>query len=493
LSSNNVIRFSGPSAPQPVWPPTMSQPVAVPEPPPSAPSPPPRPPVDHAVVAKLKAQIAAQLQEIIKANPKISEADQRQYGRKLINDAVGRWSTEGAARGVAQNEAVYSAYVEALYDAQFRHGRLQPYLNDPNVENILINGHKDVWVDYADRPRQQVPPIADSDEELMRFFQNLGQRYGGNNAERELSNAHPMLALRLGDGSRMQAVVPPITPAPYATIRRHLVKDLGLNDLIRLGTLDPILATFLASLVKARKNILICGDQGAGKTSLLRAMAREINDGERVATIETEYELYLHEFLPQVVPMETRQANAERVGEKSDGSISVGDLIPAALRMTLSRMIVGEVRSDEIVYMLRVMTSGSGGSMSTMHVRRPEMIWDRIAELCAESGVPSELAYRLATNAIDFVVFVTLVDETLIGGRRHRFVSHVIEVAGRGEGSSPATNTIFGPRSGDPRGVPLMRPACADDLRRVNFNLSYLDGGHGAWTQPLKLVVGPQR
>ena len=191
--------------------------------------------------------------------------------------------------------------------------------------------------------------------------------------------------------------------------------------------------------------------------------------------------------------METRQANGERLGERSDGSISIGDLIPAALRMTLSRMIVGEVRSDEIVYMLRVMTSGSGGSMSTMHVRHPDMIWDRIAELCADSGVPADLAYRLAANAVDFVVYVSMVDETMIGGRRHRFVSHVVEVAGGGEGAAPARNTIFGPLADDPRANPWGRPECEADLKRVGFDLRHLDDRRrGRWGRPLDLVVRPE-
>ncbi|NUP50629.1 MAG: CpaF family protein, partial [Catenulispora sp.] len=490
----------------PQWPPEQSPPggalipatppngpPVAPQPqPPQPPAAPQRPPVNHDIVGRLKKQVADQLHEIIAANPKLSEADRRQHGMALINKAVGTWTKEVATkRGYPATGAEYQAYVEAVYDAQFRHGRLQPYLDDQNVENILINGFDEVWVDYADRPRQQVPPIADSDEELVKFLQELGRRYGGNNAEREVSNANPMLALRLGDGSRLQAVVPPITPKPFATVRRHLVKDIVLQDMIRLGTLDPILAMFLQALVKARKNILICGDQGAGKTSLLRAMAREIPATERFATLETEYELWLHQFHDQCVPMETRQANGERVGEKADGSISIGDMIPAALRMTLSRMIVGEVRSDEIVYMLRVMTSGSGGSMSTMHVRKPDMIWDRIAELCADSGVPADLAYRLAANAIDFVVFVALVDETQIGGRRHRFVSHVVEVAGGGEGAAPSRNTVFGPRGADPRAVPLLRPACSADLRRVGFDLNYLDRfrERGQWPAPLDLKV----
>jgi len=161
--------------------------------------------------------------------------------------------------------------------------------------------------------------------------------------------------------------------------------------------------------------------------------------------------------------------------------------------MTLSRMIVGEVRGKEVVPMLQAMTNGEGGSLCTIHAREPHMVFDRIAELYVQSGsgFSESLAYRQIANGVNFVVFVRMVDETAIGGRRHRFVSHVLEVTGSGENGRPATNLIFGPRPEieELRAVPLMHPSCLGDLMRVGFDGDLLNNPHGTWGKPLDVMV----
>ncbi|MFF7249764.1 hypothetical protein ACFZBU_38365 [Embleya sp. NPDC008237] len=136
------------------------------------------------------------------------------------------------------------------------------------------------------------------------------------------------------------------------------------------------------------------------------------------------------------------------------------------------------------------MTNGEGGSMCTLHVREPHMIFDRIAELCLEYGqhMSDRLAYRLAANAVDYLVFVRMIDESGIGGRRHRFVSHVLQMAGMGENGRPATNTVFGPRGEDPRAVPLTAPTDAAALRRAGFDPLWLNAAP-QWA-PMHLVGG---
>ncbi|MCD0481383.1 CpaF/VirB11 family protein [Streptacidiphilus sp. ASG 303] len=451
--------------------------------------------VDPQVARELKRQVAAELHEQLARQPHGAGADaahRRQRGRALIEEAVARWSDAHAqAHGVPPTREQDRALAEAVYDLLFRAGRLQPYLDDPDIENILINGCDDVWVSKVHQPLRRVPPVADSDTELVELLQDLARQHGG--GERSLSTASPTLALRLEGGMRLQALTE-VTPRPYVAIRRHRVASATLRDLVALGTVDPTLAAFLAAAIRARKNVMITGTQGVGKTSLLRAMAGEIPPDERVGTLESEYELWLHTLghLRQVVPMEAREGNGERVDGRTAGELTIGELIPAALRMTLSRIIVGEVRSSEVVPMLRVMTNGEGGSMCTLHARGPHMVVDRIAELCLEYGahMTDTLAYRLTANAVDFVVHVAMVDETAVGGRRHRFVSHVLEVTGLGESGRPAMNTVFGPRDGEPRAVPHTPPACLDDLRRAGFDDRMLQSPHGAWGAPLDLRIG---
>ncbi|WP_406299085.1 ATPase, T2SS/T4P/T4SS family [Embleya sp. NBC_00888] len=470
-------------------------------PPAGAPSPttgtvkPPRNPsgepvVDPAVVRILKDRAAEQLHEFDKMSPGMTNGDREQRGRAIVAQVVAEWADVTAReRGISTTPAEDRAMARAVWDWLFRAGPLEPYLTDPAVENILVNGYDTVWVDYADRPRVQVPPLTSSDDELRELLRDLARRHGS--GERTLSTAQPTLALRLPDGSRLQAITE-VTPHTYVTIRRHRVRDVRLAELIGLGTLDRTLAAFLGSLVRAKKNLIICGTQGVGKTSLLRALSHEIPRDERIGTFETELELFLHELghLRQVVAIEAREGNGERgIDGKSAGELTIGELIPSALRMSLSRMIVGEVRSSEIVPMLRVMTNGEGGSMCTLHVREPDMIFDRIAELCLEYGahMSPELAYRLASNAVDYVVFVRMIDETAIGGKRHRFVSHVLEVTGMGEHRRPAVNTIFAPTGDDPRGVARMYPSDMPDLIRAGFSPHLLDEPHG-W-RPLQLKL----
>ena len=449
--------------------------------------------VDYTVATALKRQVADHLAKEVQRSSGMSESTRQQLGRDLINQSVALWADAAAIeRGHSTTPAEEKTLSEAVFDLLFRAGRLQRYLDDADVENILVNGFDDVWIDFGDARRQQVPPVAESDEDLIEILRDLARRSG--QGERTLSTSSPMLALRLQDGSRLQAMTG-VTQRPMVTIRRHRVRDSDLDDMIALGTIDPTLATFLSALIRAKKNVLIAGTQGVGKTSLMRSMAREIPRYERIGTLESEYELFLHELghHEQVVAMEARESNGERVDGQAAGEITLGDLIPPALRMTLSRMIVGEVRGKEVVPMLQAMTNGEGGSLCTIHAREPQMVFDRVAELYVQSGegFSESLAYRQIANGVNFVVFVRMVDETGIGGRRHRFVSHVLEVTGSGENGRPATNLIFGPRpeTEELRAVPLMHPSCLGDLMRVGFDGDLLNNPYGTWGGPLDVLV----
>lgn len=459
-------------------------------------------PVGHEVIAELRSRASMKIGEAAGADASMTEQDRRQRGQSIIMQVVSEWATKYAASGADLTPEQERAVREAVFDELFRAGRLQPLLDDPHVENIIIYGNK-VRVDYADRPTRTWDPIAKTDRDLINLINHLARMQG--QGERALTPATPNLNLRLADGSRLAASAY-VTPRPSIVIRRHRTRGHGLDDMVRWGTIDSSLAQFLRAAVKGRKNIIVVGSQGVGKTSLLRAMAREIPSNERVGTLESEYELHLHEDPegPEVVAYEGRESNGERGADgKLQGELTLSDLFPQLLRMSLRRVIVGEVRSKEVVPMLHAMNEGEGGSMATLHARSPQLSIERLATLCLEAGIgmTEALAYRLIAQAVDFVVYVRLVDESeLVGpggesGRKHRFVSHVMEITGIGEGGRPSYQMVFAPREQDgrrePRAVPHgnISQTCVEDLVRAGLDRSVLRRPWGSWGAPLETVM----
>ena len=448
-------------------------------------------PVGFEVIAELRTKVAGLLAAETSEQALLSQEDRRQLGLSLVRQVVAGWATGYAVACGALTREQEEQVRRAVFNDLFRAGRLQPLLDDPGIENILIDGYDRVSADYVDRPAARVAPLTDSDAELVALVNQLARTQGA--GERSLTPSTPTLNLRLADGSRLAATYL-VTDRPHVVIRKHRMKQSRLRDLVDWGTIDPALEQFLRALVLARKNIFVVGSQGVGKTSLLRAMAREIPAGERIGTLESEYELWLHELDggPQVIPFEAREGNGEKGPDGSaSGEITLADLFPQLLRMSLRRIIVGEVRSVEVVPMLHAMNEGEGGSMCTLHARSASSAIERIVTLCLQSGIgmSETLAYRLLAQAIDFVVYLRLVDETAIGGRRHRFVSHVVEITGLGEGGRPALQSVFGPRDQggrrEPRGVPLLTPGCIEDLMRVGYDRAWLQHPFGAWPAPL--------
>ncbi|WP_315092734.1 CpaF/VirB11 family protein [uncultured Cellulomonas sp.] len=442
---------------------------------------------DVAVVREVRRTVADRLAERLQAQHLDSPDARRELARSLVAAELSERGRERVRRGQEpwplDLEIVTSRAVMA---ALFGLGRLQPLIEDPAIENIEVDGHDHVWVSYADGRDQQHPPIADSDAELIEILQLLAARTG--NAERTFSSAHPALHLRLEDGSRLAAVAW-TTPKPHIVIRRHRVRDVDLDDLIALGTLDLALTGFLRAAVRAGKNVVVTGLQNAGKTTLIRALANEFAPMERFATIEKEYELHLHDLPdrhPRVVALEAREGSAEKdaTGRRA-GEITLSDLVVDALRLNLRRIIVGEVRGPEVLPMLEAMSTGDG-SLCTLHSRSAQHAVDRIVTLCLSAGVSmtDTFAYRLLAGSVDLFVHLELLDDTATGGRRHRFVSQIVEIAGLGEANRPATTTVFGPGP-DGRAAPLHRPVCLPDLVRAGFDPSLLDHRAGTWTAPL--------
>ena len=187
----------------------------------------------------------------------------------------------------------------------------------------------------------------------------------------------------------------------YVTIRRHRIKDADLaGQMERLGTVTPAVQEFLSACVRAERNIMVVGEQNSGKTSLLRALLKEIPADERFGTLETEFELWAHKngYHQQVVPMEARESNGERVDGRAAGEITLLELLQRALRMSLTRIVVGEVRGPEITALMEALTNGRGGNLCTMHASEPRVVFDRIAELYLLAQGNSQRAARLPAD-----------------------------------------------------------------------------------------------
>jgi Flp pilus assembly CpaF family ATPase len=322
--------------------------------------------------------------------------------------------------------------------------------------------------------------------------------------ERGLTQSTPMVGFRMPDGSRVTASM--LTSRPSVVIRKHRLRDTGLDELRQWGTLNPILQYFLRACVQARLNLLVVGDMGAGKTSLLRALGREIPADERLVTLESDRELYLDEPAangkpgPVTYAFEARQSNGEILGDKMAGEITISDMFATALRYNATRVVVGEVRSTEIVPMLQAMSAGGSGSMCTMHVRRPHAIISRLVQLCTEAGMATEAAHHLIAASIDVVVYIAYDwDDVKYGGRKHRYISHVYEVHDVvGEGGRPTTTEIFGPAGPhEPRAVFENMPSFISELENKSrfpdlegspsFHRAWLtDNPLGAWGGPLQ-------
>jgi Flp pilus assembly CpaF family ATPase len=371
----------------------------------------------------------------------------------LIGDAVRAWAERQVRSGApVLTPADRDALAQAVYDQRYGLGPLAMYLRDRRVENVDVNGCDQVWVTYATGERVIGPPVAASDDDLISMIRNWAAR-GGQTA-RDFSAASPLVSVALTGGARLSATMS-VTPRPCVSLRRHGQLDVTLGRLVQLGTIDATLASFLAAAVKGRCNIIVTGGVNAGKTTLLRGLASEIPPAERVATLESEYELFLHRMPqhPDVIAFEAREPNSEGAG-----GISLHDLIAHALRHNPQRILVGEVRRSEIMPMLEAMNSGQEGSMCTLHANSPGEVFDRILILGLRGGLSlAERAIHILVGmAVDLVVHVRKRHD---GRRTLRYVSEVLEVMPPGDTERPAVNRLFLPEGPDGRAVAAHTPS----------------------------------
>jgi Flp pilus assembly CpaF family ATPase len=389
--------------------------------------------MDHQLVKRFRQEAGDRISEQrrldqISGDAAMSPEDERQFARAIIAQILEAHARAEITIGRTPPDAqAEEAYASAVHAALFGVGRLQPLLDDPEVENIDINGCDQVFVGYSDGRELQVDPVAESDEELVELIQVLGA-YSGLSS-RPFDSANPQLDLRLPDGSRLSAVMD-VTRRPALSIRRARLGKVFLADLIGNYTLTPELGSFMSAAVLARKNVMIAGATNAGKTTLLRALANVIPQHERLITVERALELGLDQFPelhPNVVAFEERLPNSEGLG-----AISMAELVRRSLRMNPSRVIVGEVLGDEIVTMLNAMSQGNDGSLSTIHANSSAEVFNRISTyaLQAKERLPVEASQMLVAGAIDFVVFVQRRNDFQRGGTLRRVVTSVREVNG---------------------------------------------------------------
>jgi Flp pilus assembly CpaF family ATPase len=454
--------------------------------------------VDFEVVRMLRDRVSAELSDLLHGTP--TDSTRRHLeGERIAARHVRGWVDDQRRAG----QPLPAAYERQLLDAVTADllglGRLQLLLADPDVAEVHILGHDQVRVEYVDGSVVDGDPAADSDAERLDILQTLARRAG---SERNLSAASPEVSLELPDQhhSRLTAVAW-VTPRPTAAIRRHRILDVDLAGLVDLGMISDPLRRLLAAAIAADCNIMIAGVGGAGKTTLARALAAEIPATEPVVVLQDRRELGLHTSGRHrwAISMETRQGHGELDARgRRRGQISLADLIPVSLSLGVLRIIVGEVRGAEIVAMLPAMTT-SRGSICTIHARHPQAVIDRCVELALTHGpeMSAELAQRMVAGALDLIVYVNIVDKTRAAGRKHRFVSHVLEVVGAGDRGQVVATTLFGPGP-DGRAVPVHHPErLRDQLLLAGFDSRTLApamaAGDGGWQVPLATLSPGER
>lgn len=401
------------------------------------------------------------------------EMAERVFGRKLINDQLAIVARERLSNGLdGLPDDVEDRLAERVYDRLFGFSGFQVHLDDPTIENIHANGCDNVWVVRADRTRERVAPVADSDQELIDVIRQFAARAG--RTERRFDAGSPYLDLRLPDGSRLFAVME-VSGRVCVSIRRHRFTAPTLQDLMHLGTIDHGLWSFLSAAVRARFNIVIAGGMDAGKTTLMRGLLNEIDPLERLVVIEDSLELNLSanpDLHPNIVEYEVRQPNVE-----GEGAVTMRDLTRWGLRMAPDRVIVGEVRGGEVIDMLLAMNQGNDGSLCTIHAESSAGAFSKIAmyALLAPERVMPEATNLLIANAIHFVVHIhKLADGT-------RAVSSVREVCGADE-LQMQSNEVFAPGDdGRARPAAPLRDRTLGRLVEAGFHETIMHNPNGWW------------
>lgn len=345
------------------------------------------------------------IQNLIDNNVKNGET-MDDFVKKQTSEIIDRYDLSNAER----------SYIYNLIDNEINgFGPLTELLKDHEITEIMVNSPSEIYIELNGKLIKDETVSFINNDHIIRVIQRLIQPLG-----RTIDTAHPMVDARLQDGSRLNAVLPPLSlKGPVLTIRKFKPELATIDDFLRTGTLTPYMARFLEACVHAKLNILIVGGTGAGKTTLLNVLSSFCDPADRIITIEDAAELRLKQS--HVISLETRSDNYE-----GSGAVTIRDLVINSLRMRPDRIIVGEVRGKEAFDMLQAMNTGHEGSMTTMHANSPEDALNRLETMVLMNGVeiPVAAIREYIESAIQIVVQVTRFSD----GRRR--VSAINEITG---------------------------------------------------------------
>ena len=330
--------------------------------------------------------------------------------RSLLSELL---SEENTPLSLGERETLFMEVIDDVFGL----GPLEPLLRDPTISDILVNTYKNVFVERGGQ-LEKVNTNFQDDKHLMRVIDRIVSQVG-----RRVDDSSPMVDARLADGSRVNAIIPPLAvDGPIMSIRRFPAERLKADDLVTLRALTKPMLDFLAHCVKARLNGLISGGTGAGKTTLLNVLSSFISEKERIVTIEDAAELQLHQ--EHVVRLETRPPNVE-----GKGGVRQRQLMVNALRMRPDRIVVGEVRGEEALDMLQAMNTGHDGSLTTVHANTPRDALTRVETMIAmgATNLPERAMRQQISSAIQFVVQQTRLSD---GSRKITSISEITGMEG---------------------------------------------------------------
>jgi pilus assembly protein CpaF len=344
---------------------------------------------------------------------KLTEINRDDVKREVTQILEALVTSESTPMNLQERERL----AQEVLDEVFGLGPLEPLLADPTISDILVNGYKSVYIERRGILEQTGIQFRD-DVHLMTIIDRIVSAIG-----RRVDESSPMVDARLADGSRVNAIIPPLAvDGPCLSIRRFGRDPLQADDLLANKTLTPGMLDLLRGCVKARLNMLVSGGTGAGKTTFLNVLSSYISNRERIVTIEDAAELQLHQ--EHVVRLETRPANIE-----GKGSVHQRQLMINSLRMRPDRIIVGEVRGEEALDMLQAMNTGHDGSLTTVHANSPRDALSRLETMVAMSNLnlPEQAIRRQISSALDVVVQVSRLSD---GTRKVLCVSEITGMEG---------------------------------------------------------------
>ena len=330
--------------------------------------------VNVADSAEARERAMAQIREQLQQEPQLSRSDRERLAREISDDVFG-------------------------------YGPLEQLIGDQTISEVMVNGHREIWIERDGRLSQTELQFTD-EAQLRRIINKMVGQVG-----RRIDESSPMVDARLPDGSRVNAIIGPLSlSGPLLTIRRFAAERFDLEELVRIGTMSQASCDFICACIKAELNILISGGTGTGKTTMLNALSAAVPDRDRIVTIEDAAELQLKQR--HTLRLEARPKNIE-----GEGEVSIRDLVRNSLRMRPDRIIVGEVRGAEALDMLQAMNTGHEGSLSTIHANSPRDALSRLETMVLMAGydLPLRAIRHNVSSALDLIVQIERLDD----GTRH--------------------------------------------------------------------------